>query len=298
VPVEVALGVLVLVVTSAAVAWHSITPGVRALATENPERTELIDQRIAEARARGEELELRWTWVPLDRISPNLVRTVVVAEDYRFRQHAGVDWISLAEEVEWTGDDAFSWWSLADLAALRRALVRVWANRDEVRGRSTITQQLAKNLWFGTDRSFARKGLELVAAGRLEKHLDKDRILELYLNVVEFGPGLFGAEAASRHYFGRPASALTLDQAAALAGTLPHPLASNPAHRPGRMEWRKASILARLDAVRRGREPTPIPEPDPALVLPGLPEIALDSLVVPPLPDTSGAGLDHFESST
>jgi monofunctional biosynthetic peptidoglycan transglycosylase len=118
-----------------------------------------------------------------------------------------------------------------------------------VRGRSTITQQLAKNLYFGESRSLSRKIAEFVVAGRLERFLSKDRILELYLNVVEWGPGIFGADAAARHYFGKPASDLTSDQAAALAATLPHPLSSNPKLRPGRMAWRKQMILARMGAT-------------------------------------------------
>jgi hypothetical protein len=142
-----------------------------------------------------------------------------------------------------------------------------WSHRAELRGRSTITQQLAKNLFFGTDRSFVRKAMELVVARRLERRLEKDRILEIYLNAAEWGPGIFGVEAAARRYFGRPASELTLTQAAALAGTLPHPLTSNPAYRPGQMAWRRDLILSRLSPSGTG-VPGPIPEPPPDLVLP------------------------------
>jgi monofunctional biosynthetic peptidoglycan transglycosylase len=276
------------------------------LRIRNPERTSLMEQRIQEAREEGDALDIRKSWVPLDEISPNLVRAVVVAEDYRFREHRGIDWVSLAEEVRWSGDDSFSWLSVSDLRSLASAIAYVRSNRDEIRGRSTITQQLAKNVYFGTDRSMLRKAMEFVVAGRLERRLGKDRILELYLNIVEWGPGTFGAEAAAQTYFGRSAASLTVDQAAALAATLPHPLTSNPARSPGQMLWRKDLILQRLNpALDVPQAPIPLPDPrielpEPELVplsLPGLPGVDAvlpDTQVVGPdtipiRPDTSGA---------
>ena len=260
---KVALALLAGALAIGLVLWFVVIPYPWTQSTSNPERTALMEQRLAEAREAGTPLEIRQEWTPLEEISPTLVRAVIVAEDYRFRLHEGVDWVSLAEEVRWTGDDSFSWLSLSDLGALRRALAYAWANRHDLRGRSTITQQLAKNLYFGTDRTLARKAMELVVAGRLERRLGKDRILELYLNVVEWGPGVFGAEAASRRYFGRSAASLSLDQAAALAATLPHPLTSNPAHRPSRMLWRKDLILQRLDPTSGiPAAPLPLPEPE------------------------------------
>src|SRR5690606_4877443 len=119
-------------------------------------------------------------------------------------------------------------------------------NSEKIRGRSTITQQLAKNLYFSDNRSLIRKLEELIVAKRLEWFLSKDRILELYLNVAEFGPGIFGVEAAAQHYFGVPAAKLSRYQAASLAATLPHPLTSNPARNPGRMAWRRDMILRRM----------------------------------------------------
>ncbi len=277
---EVTLGVAGVVFGSFLLAWCVLIPYPWTLRSRNPELTSLMQQRVREAADSGAVLEMRHEWVTLDRISSNLVRAVLVAEDYRFREHRGIDWVSLAEEVEWTGDDSFSWRSGDDRRALRAALSYVWANRSEIRGRSTLTQQLAKNLYWGTDRSFSRKVLEFVVAGRLERRLGKDRILELYLNVVEWGPGIFGAEAAALHYFGRSASALTLDQAAALAATLPHPLTSNPRDRPGRMQWRKGMILTRLDPAS-GIPAAPMPLPDPIMELP-LTDIG------DPVPDTVG----------
>ncbi len=250
--------------------WFVAIPYPRGLASGDPGPTALMNQRVEEAREAGDSLAIRREWVDLDETSPHVRRAVVVAEDYRFREHGGVDWVSLAEEVQWDGDDDFSWLSVRDLAALARAVAYAWEHRSELRGRSTLTQQLAKNLYFGTERSFARKAMELVVARRLERGLEKDRILELYLNAAEWGPGVFGVEAAAQAYYGRPASDLTLGQAAALAGTLPHPLTSNPAYRPGRMQWRRDLILSRL--APSGRQvPGPIPEPPPDLVLPDAP---------------------------
>jgi monofunctional biosynthetic peptidoglycan transglycosylase len=271
------------------VVWLVVVPYPWTLRFRNPERTALMEQRAREARAEDRVFEIDQRWMPLAEISPTLVRAVIVAEDYRFRLHRGVDWVSLAEEVEWTGDDDFSWLSASDLGALRRALGFVWANRDELRGRSTITQQLAKNLYFGTDRTLLRKAMEFIVAGRLERRLDKDRILELYLNVVEWGPGVFGAEAAARTYFGRSAASLTLDQAAALAATLPHPLTSNPAHRPGRMLWRKDLIVERLDPSSR-TPPAPLPLPEPELDLDLEPELPAPDVELLPLAPIGSPG--------
>ena len=255
--------------------WYLAIPYPWSLPDHEPGRTALIEQRLREARATGLPLEIRQEWVALDAVSPALVRAVLVAEDDRFHLHRGVDWVSLAEEVHWTGDDDFSWLSPTDLGALADAVGYAWSNRDELRGRSTITQQLAKNLYFGTDRTFLRKGLELVVAGRLERRLGKDRILELYLNVAEWGPGIFGVEAAARAYFGRSASSLSLDQAAALAAILPHPLTSNPRQSPGRMLWRKSLILERLSPSLE-IPPTPMPLPEPTIELETDPNAGID----------------------
>jgi monofunctional glycosyltransferase len=225
--------------------WITIPWPVR-LRTHEPQSSAVMRQRVSEARQRGDELEIRHEWVDLERISPRLRRAVIVAEDGNFHEHNGIDWGALREEFRYQGDDDFSFFSPADLSALFASLNYYRENRERVRGRSTITQQLAKNMYYSTDRSLLRKLEEFVVARRLERWLDKDRILELYLNYVELGPGIFGAEAAARHYFSRSAADLSADQAAALAATLPHPLTSNPRTRPGRMEWRKRLILARM----------------------------------------------------
>lgn len=225
--------------------WITIPWGVR-LRIQDPQTTSVMRQRIAEADARGEVLEIRHQWVPLERISPRLRRAVIAAEDGRFYQHNGIDWGALREEFRYQGDADFSIFDASDRRALMASFRYYRENRDRIRGRSTITQQLAKNMYYSTHRSTVRKLEEFVVARRMERLLDKDRILEVYLNVVELGPGIFGVEAASQYYFNRSAADLTADQAAALAATLPHPLTSNPRRNPGRMEWRKNMILARM----------------------------------------------------
>jgi monofunctional biosynthetic peptidoglycan transglycosylase len=228
------------VVTLAGLPWPWV------LRWANPTRTSFMLYREREAGRKGEEFKLTREWVPLDHIPPVLVRAVLVSEDDRFREHRGVDWKALGEEVHWQGGDTFSWWRGRDRAALRAALRYAWAHRHEIKGRSTVTQQLAKNLFFTPERSFLRKAEELVVARRLERFLSKDRILELYLNTVELGPGVFGVGAASQKYFGEPVQHIDRVQAASLAATLPEPLRSNPGHRPGRMAWRRDLILQRL----------------------------------------------------
>jgi len=251
-------------------------PWPLSLRWEDPGQTSFMEYRLREARRAGQELAIRQAWVPLDQISPHLRRAVLVAEDDRFYLHHGIDWKALAEETHYAGDSVFSWWSLDDLRALEGSFAYAWSHRGEVKGRSTLTQQLAKNLYFTPDRSLARKLAEAVVAKRLELFLPKDRILELYLNVAEWGPGVFGAQAAAEAYFNEGADDLTLDQAAALAATLPHPLSSNPAFRASRMAWRKEMLLHRMRA-----RPPPSPPP----------------VNVPLLPDTASAGATRIDET-
>jgi monofunctional biosynthetic peptidoglycan transglycosylase len=247
----------------AAWCFFLILPWPVLLPFRNPRSTSFMDQRAAQSRARGEKLRIRQTWQPLSGISRNLRRAVLVAEDARFYDHRGIDWQALGEEVRYRGDADFSWFDVGDLRALAGSFNYYRTHRDRVRGRSTLTQQLAKNLYFSEDRSLVRKAGEFIVARRLEWFLDKDRILEVYLNVVEWGPGVFGAEAAARYYYGQSARSLSTDQAAALAATLPHPLTSNPKLRPGRMTWRKRLILARM-GVQGPVQTVPLEVPDPA----------------------------------
>src|SRR5882724_4239149 len=174
----------------------------------------------------------------LKDIAPVLQRMVIIAEDSRFRSHVGIDPAEIADALGMGG--AHGAWSAVGAA---------WRHRDRLRGASTITQQLAKNLYLSSSRNPIRKVKEAVTALRLELALSKDRILELYLSVAEWGPGIWGVDAASRAYFGVPATLLTAEQAAELAATLPHPRSSNPTFRPDRMLTRRNLILARYRGV-------------------------------------------------
>ena len=183
--------------------------------------------------------------IPLDSISPLFAQAVILGEDNRFWSHSGLDFVELRHAIGYRRDD-FSFTSARDLRDLGRALSQLWSRRDGVRGASTITQQLAKNLYLSPSRNPLRKFKEAVTAYRLELALSKRRILELYMNVVELGPGVWGVEAASETYFHRSPARLSRTEAAALAGSLPFPLESNPSFYPARMRWRQAWILGRM----------------------------------------------------
>jgi monofunctional glycosyltransferase len=289
------LGVLLVAILLVPVAIWVLHPWTLPLRWFDPGPTAYMKHRVSQAEAAGEAFEIRHEWTPLDEISPTLIRAVLIAEDDAFRSHRGVDWEALAEEVRYRGAIPPSLWDPEDRAQLRAAWDYARAGRDRVRGRSTITQQLARNLYLSPERSFFRKGRELLLTWKLEAWLSKDRILELYLNVAEFGPGLFGVGAAAEHYFGVPPSQLSAFQSASLAGTLPHPLTSNPGTRPGRMAWRRDLILERMGM---GPDPAPVEEPlEEAwdLLPPVDPAAVPDTLLVPgsvlvpdpvPIPDS------------
>jgi monofunctional glycosyltransferase len=183
-----------------------------------PPFTAVHAQRRVESWAAGAEYRKRYTPVPLDRIAGNLQRAVVTAEDSRFWEHRGFDWVEVRSAIE-------------DEIAEGRT-----------RGASTITQQLVKNLFLTTWRSPVRKVAEVPLTVAAEPILGKRRILELYLNVVEWGPGVYGAEAAARHHYGVPAARLTREQAARLAAVLPAPLRRSP----GQMNRSADRILDRM----------------------------------------------------
>ena len=193
-------------------AWEaSRWPDVRALAHRNPSSTAFIERYRARQRAAGRDDRVQRTWVSYAAIAPSLKRAVLVAEDINFFSHRGFD-----------------------VGEMRLAMTRALEDGDAPRGASTITQQLAKNLWLSPSRNPLRKVDEALLTWRLERTLSKRRILELYLNVAEFGPGLYGAEAASRQYFSKSASALNDDEAAQLAASLPSPTTWHPgSSRPG-----------------------------------------------------------------
>jgi monofunctional biosynthetic peptidoglycan transglycosylase len=229
-------------VAFALVAYTYVTlPDVRQLATTNPTSTAFMELRAAEARAKGRKARQVHRWVPYRRISPHLKRAVIVAEDSAFFAHEGID-----------------------VEQIRKALEDALEKGDAPRGASTITQQLAKNLYLSPSRDPMRKLRELIITRRLEAALSKARILEIYLNVVEWGDGIWGAEAASRAYFGVSAAGLSRSQAALLAGALINPIRYSPGRPPGRLLRRQQIILSRMGGVEPPPvpiTPTPIPEP-------------------------------------
>ena len=201
--------------------------------------------------------------VPLDRVAPVMKAAAMVGEDHRFYEHNGFDYIELRHALGYRPDD-FRWSRGRDRAELWQALRNLSSSNRKIRGASTITQQLAKNLYLSPSRNPFRKVKEAVTAWRLEYWLGKERILELYLNVVELGPEVWGVESAAQKYFGHSAKTLSLEEAAALAGTLPFPLRSNPDYRPGRMRWRQNMILRRMRGERlEVPKETPDSIPDP-----------------------------------
>lgn len=180
--------------------WIWITlPGVGSLESERPETTSLMLQREREAKAEERQRRAQKSWIPFEHISKHLVRAVVAAEDANFYGHAGFDFHEM-----------------------RQAVRHAWQG-GRLRGASTISQQLAKNLFLSTERSMGRKIREALLTRRLERELSKKRILELYLNVIEWGDGIYGAEAAAQHYYGVSARQLTPIQAAQLAARIPMP---------------------------------------------------------------------------
>jgi monofunctional biosynthetic peptidoglycan transglycosylase len=183
-------------------------PDVRPLAKGPPRTTAFIELRRREAAQDGRRLALRWSWRALDRISPYLQHAAVLSEDGRFWQHEGVDW-----------------------DAIEYAAEKNWKRRRFAVGGSTITQQVAKNLYLSPSKNPLRKLREILIARRLDAELSKERVLEIYLNVAEWGDGVFGAEAAARRWFGRGAEALTPVQAARLAVALPNPRERAPSAR-------------------------------------------------------------------
>jgi len=206
----------------------------------------------------------RYHPVPLDSIASSLREAALTGEDARFWSHGGIDYWEVRRALGYRGA-RFAWDSARDRDELWRVVGSGWGRRDAIRGASTITQQVAKNLYLSPSRNPLRKLKEAVTAYRLETALGKTRILELYLNIAELGPDIWGVDAASRRYFRTSARRLTDTQAAALAATLPFPLGSNPAYRPNRMRRRQDLILRRM---RGERVEVPRAEEEP-VILPG-----------------------------
>ncbi len=192
----------------------------------NPSSTSFMHQQESVLQEKNPQAKIQYRWVPYDRISNNLKRAIIASEDSHFSDHPGVDWEALQKAYEKNN---------------RKGKV--------VSGGSTITQQLAKNLFLSGDRSYLRKAQEFVITYMLEFWMDKERIFEIYLNVVEWGVGVFGAEAAAQHYYGIPASALGASQAARLAVMLPKPRFYDKNRGSGYLVGRTGLILRRMGSA-------------------------------------------------
>lgn len=222
-------------------------PRVSDLQTKNPETTSMIETRLKEARDEGREPRRVQQWVPLSRISVNLQRAVLAGEDTNFVTHNGFDYEAIQKaweagqkeaerEAKAEGEEDTAW--LPDLSRFRR-------------GGSTVSQQLAKNLYLSSERTAARKVKEAAITYFLERSLSKCRILEVYLNVIEWGDGIYGAEAAAQTYFRKPAANLTPQEAAYLAAMIPSPLnVFNPQKNPRRVQRRQRVILRGINVVK------------------------------------------------
>lgn len=238
---------------TACILYLAWLPDPAPLRSRPPKTTAYMELRRAQAASSGKKLHLSWTWVPYSQIAQPLKDAVVMAEDGTFWRHDGIDYEAVWEAVQ------------VNAAKGRFAY-----------GGSTITQQLARNLYLSPSKNPLRKAKEALIAWRLEKTLGKKRILELYLNVAEWGPGIFGCEAAARRYYGKSAAELSYEEAAALAAVLPSPRKWSPVARTRRVERRLQRLLARLRAAGK-LPPSPDPlesfeesqEPDDPAVIPG-----------------------------
>ena len=198
-------------------------PDVAVLQTQNPRTTALMVQRYRQAKNAGKNLIIRQQWVSFERI-PRLLRNAVrISEDAGFYHHQGLDFFEL-----------------------KAAIKKNWQQGAYIRGASTITQQLAKNLYLSTDKTITRKIKELLIARRLEKSLDKNRIFQLYLNVIEFGPGVFGVQAAARYFFQKNVGQLNLAEIVRLTAVIPKPLQVNAARNSRWLKWKARWILDKL----------------------------------------------------
>jgi monofunctional biosynthetic peptidoglycan transglycosylase len=192
----------------------------------NPTMTAFMREQQAALKEKNPKANIQQQWVPYERISSNLKRAIIASEDANFNDHEGVDW-----------------------DALEKAYERNQKRKKVTHGGSTITQQLAKNLFLSGSRSYIRKGQELIITYMLETLMDKQRIFEIYLNVVEFGKGTFGAEAAAKHYYGIPASRLSAAQGAKLAVMLPNPRYYDAHRDTNYLNRRTATILKRMNSA-------------------------------------------------
>jgi len=240
-----------------------------------PERTAYMQLRIDQARQAGHELDIRYRPVPLSKIPRSVRRAVLVGEDAGFHGHGAFDW-----------------------GEIRAAVEQAWREKRAPRGASTITQQLARNLYLSPHRSWWRKGREALIAVRIEHALSKNRILELYLNVIELGPGVFGVGAAAVYYFGEPVDDLGPEEAVRIAATIPSPLNDNPDTNTRAYRWRIGLIGSRAfrpdtsgetvadslapGEIQSGARPPPLPSLDTVARPPNADSVSPDTARVHP----------------
>lgn len=219
---------LACVILALIIGYEFVTyPDVAMLAKQNPKTTAWMELRERQARAKGRKPRRHQIWKPIQSISPNLKNAVLIAEDAAFFQHEGLDYGEIREAI------------------------KINAEKMEFkRGASTITQQLAKNLYLSPSRNPARKLKEIFLTFSLERHLSKKRIFEIYLNVIEWGDGVYGAEAAARRYYGKPCSQLSDAEAAALAAVIINPRIYSPVDPSKRIRKRTAMIQSRMAKYR------------------------------------------------
>lgn len=218
---------------------------VSSLKKKNPELTAMMKYRIKQWERDGKRIKIKKIWVPVNRVSPYLVKAVLIGEDDKFYRHSGFD-----------------------IEGIKKAIEKDIKEKKLKYGGSTITQQLAKNLYLNPSKNPVRKIQEAIITWRIENTLSKKRILEIYLNVAEWGEGIFGAEAASRHYFGKPASELTALEAARLAASLPNPIKYSPVGNSRFIE--KRTNLIYFIMQKRGIIKEEYTEPDEKDSLPAL----------------------------
>ncbi len=202
-------------------AYFFTVPDISILRRKNPAKTAYMEYREMESRKKGRRLKIHQIWVPLSSVSPYLVKAVLISEDDKFYTHEGFDY-----------------------EAIERAVKKDLKTGKFRSGGSTLSQQLARNLYLSPAKSLSRKAREAVMTWRMERTLSKKRILELYLNVVEWGDGIFGAEAASRYYYGKPALELTALESARLASILPNPRRYSPTGNQGYVTNRSNAIYS------------------------------------------------------
>lgn len=228
-----AVGALILLVS----AFYLLQPDIKSLNKKNPETSAFMENYLKALSESGKEPQVDFRWVPFSQISPHLKKAVLVSEDDAFYQHNGFDWRQIKE-----------------------SLILNWQDKGFRRGGSTITQQLAKNLYLSPSKSIFRKIEESVLAYQIEKHLSKQRIFEIYLNVIEWGPGIYGAQAAAQHYFNVSAKNLSARQAAYLAAIIPNPKKYGAKKNNTRVQWKSNWILKRMGLAHQNTKDSGTPK--------------------------------------